>query len=344
MPKTSSRTALSVAQQPSGRPWQVVALCALVVVAEGYDLIVYGALLPKLLAEPDWGLTSATAGTIGSQAYVGMLVGALGGGPVSDRFGRRRLVIGAVAWFTAWTFACALMTQPWELGVCRLLAGLGMGAVIPAVVALAKEHAPPARTGVVVTILMAGVPVGGTAASLLGLAVLPGHGWRPMFVIGGAVSAAILALSVALLPESGAFRTGTDSASGAGALAAPSGVLSRFAELFRHRRAVLTTLFALASFANLLTWYGLNTWLTTLMRELDYPLTSALQFSLTLNTGAVAGSFALAWLATRAGNRQVALLCTLLTAGGVLALAVRPGPRCCCSQSSPWSVPVRTPR
>jgi AAHS family benzoate transporter-like MFS transporter len=41
-------------------------LCALVVIAEGYDLIVCGALLPDLLAEPGWGLTTAKAGTVGS--------------------------------------------------------------------------------------------------------------------------------------------------------------------------------------------------------------------------------------------------------------------------------------
>jgi len=177
----------------------VVAICALVVITEGYDLIVFGALLPKLLVEPGWGLNSASAGTIGSFVYLGMLIGALTGGPACDRFGRRRFVNLAVAWFTMWTFACALAAQPWQLGAFRLLAGMGMGAVIPAAVALAKEYTPPSRGGLAVTILMAGIPLGGMAASAIGLVVLPAHGWRPMFLIGGlTIVAAAGVLTVAM--------------------------------------------------------------------------------------------------------------------------------------------------
>ena len=306
--------------RPSGAAsWLVVALCALVVIAEGYDLIVFGALLPTLLVEPGWGLTSASAGSLGSLVYLGMLVGALAGGPVCDRFGRRRFVNVAVAWFTVWTTVCALAHAPWQLGVGRLLAGLGMGAVIPASVALAREYTPAHRGALTVTILMAGIPVGGMAASLLGLAVLPAHGWRAMFGIGGLISVLILAASLAWLPESEVYRS-----AGAGA-AGPPARGGRFAELFRRRRRLLSALFALSSFANLLTWYGLNTWLTTLMRELGYPLRSALQFSLTLNTGAVVGSFLLAALAARWGNRRVAVLCALLASAGTLACAIGSG-------------------
>jgi len=308
----------STQSRPATTSWLVVAICALVVITEGYDLIVFGALLPKLLVEPGWGLNSASAGTIGSFVYLGMLIGALTGGPACDRFGRRRFVNLAVAWFTMWTFACALAAQPWQLGAFRLLAGMGMGAVIPAAVALAKEYTPPSRGGLAVTILMAGIPLGGMAASAIGLVVLPAHGWRPMFLLGGLISVVILAAALAWLPESEVYRAARTAA----APVADAGRGGRFAELFRHRRGLLTVLFAVANFGNLLTWYGLNTWLTTLMRELGYPLRSALQFSLTLNTGAVVGSFLLVALATRWGNRRVASACALLVSAGTLALAV----------------------
>ncbi|HWM06060.1 MAG TPA: MFS transporter [Actinophytocola sp.] len=300
--------------------WQVVALGALVVVAEGYDLIVYGALLPKLIAEPSWGMTSASAGSIGSLVYLGMLVGALAGGPICDRVGRRAFVNVSVGWFTLWTIACALAQAPWQLGTARLLAGLGMGAVIPAAVALTKEYAPGHRTGLVVTILMAGIPIGGTAASLLGIVLLPTHGWRIMFLIGGGISLAVLAVSVARLPESASYAT---SPAGTGAQPRPSAVTA-FAALFREHRALLTALFAVATFANLLTWYGLNTWLTTLMREMNYPLGSALTFSLCLNSGAVVGSLVLVLAANRWGLRQVAAVCGVLTAAGIGVCAAGP--------------------
>lgn len=287
----------------------VIALCALVVIAEGYDLIVYGALVPALLKEPGWGLNSATGGVIGSMVYVGMLFGALAGGRLADRFGRRRFTLASVAWFAVWTAACALSAAPWQLGLFRLLAGVGMGAVMPAAMALAKEYSPPGRSGLTMTILMAGIPLGGTTASLLALQLLPTHGWRLMFGIGAAISVLIFGISAALLPESTVFQQQRDDKR------------KWIAELFGPLRTT-TLLFAAAAFANLFTWYGLNTWITTLMRALDYPLSSALQFSLTLNAGAVIGSFAVAAAGDRWGVRRVAVLCALQTAGGIAGCAV----------------------
>lgn len=287
----------------------VIALCALVVVAEGYDLIVYGALLPALLKEPNWGLTGATGGLIGSMVYVGMLFGALAGGRLADRFGRRRFTLASVAWFALWTAACAASATPSQLGLFRLLAGIGMGAVMPAVMALAKEYSPTGRSGLTMTILMAGIPLGGTTASLLALQLLTTHGWRFMFWIGAAISVLIFGVVAALLPESQVFQQHRNDKH------------HWIAELFGPLRTT-TLLFAAAAFATLFTWYGLNTWITTLMRTLNYPLSSALQFSLTLNAGAVIGSFAIAAAGDRFGVRRIAVLCALLTAGGIAGCAV----------------------
>lgn len=297
------------ARQRHVSAWVVIALCALVVIAEGYDLIIYGALIPSLLDEPGWGLTSGSAGTIGSMVYIGMLLGALGGGRLTDRFGRRRFVIVAVACFMIFTAGCALAAAPWQLGAFRLLAGVGMGGVMPAALALTKEYTPAGRTGLTVTILMAGVPIGGTTASLLALNLLPTHGWRLMFWIGTAVSALILIVSTLWLPESAAFlRQGGETA--------------RHRDLLGTRFRLVTILFAVAAFTSLLTWYGVNTWLTTLMRELGHPLSSALQFSLTLNASAVLGSFAFAAAGDRWGTRPVAAACLVLTATGIASCAI----------------------
>ncbi|MGJ3561560.1 MFS transporter [Streptomyces sp. INA 01156] len=79
-------------------------------------------------------------------------------------------------------------------------------------------------------------------------------------------------------------------------------------------------LFVVANFAVLLAWYGLNTWLTQLMREMDYPLGSALQFTLVLNLGAVIGSFAIAAVADRIGPRFVTIGSAALSAVAVVGL------------------------
>ncbi|MBV2353899.1 aromatic acid/H+ symport family MFS transporter [Streptomyces sp. J2-1] len=304
--------------------WTVVALCTLVVIVEGYDLIVYGALLPDLLKEPGWHLTRADAGAVGSYVYAGMLFGALAGGRLCDRFGRRPFINASVAWFAVWTFVCATAQAPWELSLYRFLAGLGMGAVIPAALALAKEHSKAGRTALVSNILMGGVPLGGSAAALIAQSVLPTHGWRTMFVIGGVFSVVVLAGCVALLPESQEFKDRVAAAALAPADGTPAGRRPRASDLFRGSMLVLTVLFALATFTNMLTWYGINTWLTSLMQELHYPLTSALRFSMTMNLGAVIGSFVAVACAHRWGSRTVAMCCALMTAAGIVGLALRP--------------------
>lgn len=291
--------------------WATITLCALVVVAEGYDLIVFGALIPSLLAEPGWNLTPATVGTVGSFVYIGMLIGALASGRLSDKFGRRKLILVSVAIFMVFTAGCAIVQNPWELAAMRLLAGIGMGGVMPSAVALAKENAPAGKINLVITILMAGVPLGGTSASLLGLLIIPAYGWRPMFWIGVAVALIILVVSWKLLPESDDYAKNK-----------AAGTRSRFTDLFSSVFAKLTVLFGIAAFANLLTWYGLNTWLTQLMRSMDYPLKSALQFSLTLNAGAVVGSFLIAFLADKYGTRPIALASCLITAAAISCTAL----------------------
>ncbi|MET8770409.1 MFS transporter [Streptomyces sp. NPDC004658] len=310
------------------RAWTVVALCTLVVIVEGYDLIVYGALLPDLLKEPGWHLSRADAGVIGSYVYAGMLFGALAGGRLCDRFGRRPFINASVAWFAVWTFVCATAQAPWELSLYRFLAGLGMGAVIPAALALAKEHSKAGRTALVSNVLMGGVPLGGSAAALIAQSVLPIHGWRTMFGIGGLFSVAVLVGCVVLLPESREFMNHTQTAAAAAqdvpAGGTPDEPRPRASDLFRGSLLALTLLFALATFTNMLTWYGINTWLTSLMQQLHYPLTSALQFSMTMNLGAVIGSFLAVLGAARWGTRAVSMACALMTAAGIVGLAMRP--------------------
>lgn len=90
---------------------RVITLCWTAIVVDGYDLIVYGTVLPTLISG-EWALDAGTAGWIGSLALVGMLVGALLAGTVTDRLGRRRLMIICIAWFSVAMALCALAPSP----------------------------------------------------------------------------------------------------------------------------------------------------------------------------------------------------------------------------------------
>jgi AAHS family benzoate transporter-like MFS transporter len=155
MATTPSPSLPAPARRLSSRPaWLVTLLCWLIVVFDGYDLIVYGTTIPSLLKERGWGLTPASAGFIGSLAFAGMLVGALGAGYLADRLGRRRTILWCTLWFSVFTALCAVATGPEAFGAFRFVAGLGLGGLVPSANALTSEFVSRRRRSAVSTIMM----------------------------------------------------------------------------------------------------------------------------------------------------------------------------------------------
>lgn len=333
----ATTTATAPVARPTGRPSAalVIALCWLIVVFDGYDLIVYGTTIPSLLAEPGWHLTPGAAGTIGSLAFVGMLVGALAAGSLADRLGRRRTIIGCVAWFTVFTGLCGLATSPEMFGALRFLAGVGLGGLVPSANALTSEFVSTRRRSVISTVMMSGVPIGGSVAAVLGLHAIPALGWQSMYLFAFS-GVALLALIVALLPESPSWLRAHGRADEAVEVEHRFGVAAVEHPATHHRpglRTILrppfagaTALFALASIATLLAWYGLGTWLPKLMAgDARFDLGSnPLTFLLALNLGAVAGSVITAWAATRIGPLPSAVCAATAAAAGLAFLVTYP--------------------
>ena len=120
--------------------WMVLFWCALIIIFDGYDLVIYGVVLPMLMKE--WGLSPLQAGALGSYALFGMMFGALFFGPLSDRIGRKKAITICVMLFSGFTVLNGFARNPTEFGLCRFIAGLGIGGVMPNVVALMNEYAP----------------------------------------------------------------------------------------------------------------------------------------------------------------------------------------------------------
>jgi AAHS family benzoate transporter-like MFS transporter len=314
-------------------PLTVITLCWLIVVFDGYDLIVYGTTIPSLLGEPGWGLTPAGAGRIGSLAFAGMLVGALSGGAIADRFGRRRTIVTSVLWFSLFTGLCGWATSPETFGALRFVAGLGLGALVPSANALTAEFVGDKWRSVVATAMMSGVPIGGSIAAVIALRAIPGLGWESLYFFGfsGFVLAALV---IAMLPESPAWlraRGRIDEASRVEAtyglqvpVAASEDLLhvtkASATDVLRAPYAVATLLFFVATTATMFAWYGLGTWLPKLtVSDPRFDLGGdPLTYLLALNLGAVGVSVITAWSATRFGALRVGVVAA---AGGALSLA-----------------------
>src|SRR5882757_1728647 len=313
---------------PSRAAVVVTALCWVVVVFDGYDLIVYGTVLPALLAEPGWGLTPAAAGLLGSLAFVGMLFGALLAGALCDRFGRRTTILGCVLWFSVFTGLCAIAAGPAALGAFRLLAGLGLGGLVPSANALGAEFVGARHRSVVATLTMSGVPIGGSVAAVIGIAVLPAHGWRPMFGIALLALVLVLPVCVWRLPESPAWLRSRGRAAEAERVERRFGLPDELDEatpaIGPAAPAIGPAVPAIGP-ATLFAWYGLGTWLPALMRRAGFELGPALAFLLALNLGAVAGSVVSAWGGVRFGPVRTAVLACLAASIGLLVLIGSPG-------------------
>ncbi|MGW5570341.1 MFS transporter [Nocardia thailandica] len=318
----------------------VVLLCFLTIVADGYDLIVYGATVPSLLDEPGWGMSTATAGLIGSWTLVGLMVGFLVAGPLTDRIGRRRIMMIGVAWFSLGCAICALAVSPETLGAARFFTGIGLGGVVPSAVALTMEYAPRDRRQIYNGLTLTGYSVGGIVAALVAIALLPDHGWRVLYAIG-ALCAIVLPVMYFWLPESVNYllARGRDDeardlatmygldldaarAELAGRTAEPADrPAGGFRELLTARYLPALALFVLVCFCAQLIGYGLNTWLPQLMREAGYALGSSLQFLLVLQVGAVVGMLGGSLLADRFGSKRILVPFFLIGAISLLVLS-----------------------
>jgi AAHS family benzoate transporter-like MFS transporter len=288
-------------------PWGVIAICGAAIAFDGYDLVIYGATLLSLRQE--WGMSAAEAGLLGSLPLLGMLLGSILVGAAADRLGQRRVFVVAVAWFSIFTLACALADGPVVFAALRLLAGLGLGGVMPVAAALTTQAAPSSRGNLAYVIMQSGYPVGGMAASLLAMTQLPTHGWRPMYVVAAIPLLVIVPLAFRYLPKTSAVRGDADEVGSVRVLFAP--LLRRY-----------TLIFWGMSLASLLFVYGMNTWLPSLMVGAGHTISSGLAFLTAFNAGAIVGGVGGGWAADRWGSRRVVASSFLCGAAAVAVLAV----------------------
>ena len=117
--------------------------CALIIIFDGYDLAVAGIALPSIMK--DMGVDATQAGFMVSSALFGMMFGAIFLGTLADKIGRRWAIAICIGLFSIFTAAAGFTHDPVAFSVTRFLAGLGIGGVMPNVVAQMTEYSPQAR-------------------------------------------------------------------------------------------------------------------------------------------------------------------------------------------------------
>jgi AAHS family benzoate transporter-like MFS transporter len=294
---------------------RVLVLCALIIIFDGYDLAVVGIALPSIMK--DMQVDPANAGFMVSSALFGMMFGAIVFGTVADRIGRRWTIAICIVLFSLFTAAAGLARDPLIFGALRFLAGLGIGGVMPNVVAQMTEYAPKRLRATLVTMMFSGYAVGGIVAAVLGKGLIETYGWQSVF-FAAALPVVLIPFMLRWMPESMPFLLANGRTEALGSITsklAPGYKLQevdRFVapvedkadsapirHLFTDGRGFSTVMFWVAFFMCLFMVYALSSWLTRLMASAGYSLGSALSFVLVLNVGAIVGSVGGGWLADR---------------------------------------------
>ncbi|MEX8492451.1 MFS transporter [Sphaerotilus sp.] len=321
----------------------IVALATFGLVFDGYDLVLYGAVVSTFLRDPTHigNVTPAIAGLLGSYALVGVMVGALLAGAVGDIIGRRKVMLMSYAWFSVGMALTAMATTSIAFGWLRFSTGLGIGALLATTAALVSEYAPADKKNLINAITNGGIPLGSLLAALLAILLMQHIGWRGLFWMGALPIVTLLPLAYAKMPESvvwlasrghmdearavsertGVPLPGTVSVRTEAIAPAGTGKIG-FAGLFSTHYLLPTAVLGLMSATGLMLVYSLNTWLPEIMLRAGFNAKGSLSFLAVLNGGSLFGALAASRAADRFGPKPVVAACFTTGAMALLLLTL----------------------
>jgi len=298
----------------------------LIALIDGYDIGAIAFAAPHLIQE--WHIPPKALGLVLSASNIGVLFGSQIFGWIGDTYGRKSALIAANLLFGIFTLAAAYSTDLTQLSWLRFVAGLGIGGVIPNVVAINAESAPRNLRATLAIIAVGTVPMGGAMAGFVGALLVPQYGWQILFEIGGIVPVIIALAAMMGLPESIKYMTIHESQrQRMVALIAdirPDYKLppnARFViedekqfpsssprYLFRDGLAAITPLTWLLFACNLMGYFFLISWTPTLMTAAHVAPPTAALAGAALQVGGTVGSLALCWWLQRARFLAIAIL------------------------------------
>lgn len=255
-----------------------VTLCFAAAMCEGMDVQTAG-----VAAAGIRGAFQASPGQLGwffAAANLGLIVGALVGGRLADRIGRKPVLTASVLAFGACSLLNGLAGDMTLLTAARLLTGLGLGGAMPNLIALVADATGERSRNAVIATTYIGMPVGGTVASLLVLALGPEH-WRLLFFIGGIAPLAIGLMLALFLREPRPH--------GEAPVARESGPVS---ELFADGRLARTLVLWAGFFAVALVLHLMLNWLPILMQGRGLSKADAALAQVAFNLMGAAGALA----------------------------------------------------
>ena len=318
----------------------VVGLCVLINMIDGYDILALSFTAPVIVRE--WGLSPEQTGLVFSANLAGIGIGALVFSFAADLVGRRPVILFGTLLMSIGMISTATIDGVWGLASCRVVTGLGIGAMVATAGTLAIEYSSSRWRTVSVALVVVGFPIGGTLGGFVTAWLMTQYGWRPIFLFGGSLTVLLLPLLLWRLPESIEYlleRQPRDALARANKYAARLGLpriqtlpppgarvagAGQFLELWRppHRRAslMLCALYPLFMF----TFYFFVNWSTKLATERGLADIDAIRMSSLISLSGIAGGIAFGLIASRLPLRRVVAMLSVVMAAGIASFGVLP--------------------
>jgi len=308
-----------------------------IVLFDGYDITAISFAAPELIKT--WGITNrAELGPIFSSSLFGILIGSPLFGYIGDRYGRKIAVIGSCLIFGAFTLLACWAGSLRELFYLRFVAGIGLGGLLPNLIALNAEYAPRRLRATLIIVMFTGITFGGAVPGAISVWLVPQYGWQAIFAVGG-VLPILMAVGAALqLPESLKHVVVRDDRAQADRLlallkpdrapdaatrlvVADEKVYRGFNPkyLFADGLALITPLLWICFACNLMGFYFLLSWLPTLLTGAKLPPSEAAIATALVQIGGTVGGLALARPIDAKGFLPVTILfaCSVLAVGAL---------------------------
>lgn len=321
----------------SAYQWLLVALCFLVVAADGMDVAIMGFVAPSIIG--DWHISRPAFGLVMSAAPIGLVIGALTAGPASDRIGRKWVLITSVFLFGVFTIATAFTNSPSSMALLRLLTGIGLGAAMPNTTTLLSEYAPQHKRSLLITIMFTGFNLGSALIGFVAGWLIPEHGWRSVLIFGGALPLVLIPLQIWLLPESArlmSVRGATSQRIGAvlGRVCGerfkgdevfvstepPLPTKKPIGVLFSQGYGFMTAALWVTYFMGLLVIYLLTGWLPTLMKDAGLTVSAAANITAMFQIGGTIGAIIVGFIMDK--TRPAPVISAAYLGGAVCVLGL----------------------
>ncbi len=332
-PTTSARSLRdSLHEGPMSRfQWFAIAVCVLLNMLDGFDVLVM-AFTGKAVST-EWGLNGAQLGLLLSAGLVGMALGSMLLAPWADRIGRRPMILLCLGIAGSGMLLSAMSTSATQLGLLRVLTGVGIGGILASSNVIGSEYASNRWRGLAVSLNSTGYALGATVGGLLAVALIGSFGWRSVFLFGGVVTLVAIPLVFLCLPESLDFlltRRPTGALERVNALArrlgrpaldalpepvaATTAARTGFGQLLAPGQRRVTLLLWASFLLVFAGFYFVTSWTPTLLVQAGMSATQGLTGGTLLNLGGIFGAALLGLLAGRFALRSVLIGYLVVTA------------------------------